>query len=147
MASCFDRSDEIACFAAFSICVLLSKLILSLTLKRSRGKSRKSRATFSSATTVGSKSPRGGSTMPPGRVSIACTAPSSWSIRDRLGRERLAMCTLHLRSQLLQRTKLQLLHRSFAFSKLLRNFPNASLLNKSTKDYASLVIRKFLYQS
>jgi lipopolysaccharide biosynthesis regulator YciM len=54
------------------------------------------------------------------------------------------MCTLHLRSQLLQRAELQLLHRSFALSELLRNFSNALLLDETSKDYAALFSRKFL---
>src|SRR5258707_263343 len=56
------------------------------------------------------------------------------------------MCTLHLRSQLLQRAKLQLLHGSFALSELLCNLPNAPLVDKSPKNYPSLLSRKFSHQ-
>src|SRR5713226_8407979 len=124
------------------MCELLSKFALSLTLKSSRGKSRRSRAIPSSAATLGSKSSRAPTSRPSGRASSAFTAPSSCSIRERLG-----ICTLHLRSQLLQRAKLQLLHRSFAFPKLLRNLPNTPLLDETPEDHASLLERKFFHQA
>src|SRR5258708_29193793 len=57
------------------------------------------------------------------------------------------MCTLHLRSQLLQRAELQLLHRSFAFPKLLRDLPNAPLLNETLEHYTPLLGGKFVDQS
>src|SRR5712692_5025725 len=57
------------------------------------------------------------------------------------------MCTLNLRPQLLQCAKLQLLHRSFAFSKLLRNLPNAPLLNEALEHHPSLVGRKLFHQT
>src|SRR6266851_9022017 len=57
------------------------------------------------------------------------------------------MCTPHLRSQLLQRAELQLLHRSFAFPKRLRNLANTPLLNETPKDYAPLVCGKFFHEA
>src|SRR5258708_7671396 len=57
------------------------------------------------------------------------------------------MCTLHLRSQLLQRAELQLLHRSFAFPKLLRDLPNAPLLNETLENHSPVVGGKFVDQS
>src|ERR1700730_2695738 len=57
------------------------------------------------------------------------------------------MCTLHQRSQLLQRAKLQLLHRSFALSELLRDFPNTPLLDETLKYHVSLLRRKLFNQS
>src|SRR5258708_7953390 len=57
------------------------------------------------------------------------------------------MCTLHLRSELLQRAELQLLHCSFALPKLLGNLPNTPLLDETTEDYAPLICWKFFHQA
>src|SRR5712691_11864629 len=63
-SACFGVSATVACFAEFSICELLSKFVLSLTLKSSRGRSRRSRAILSSGATLGSKSSRGATSRP-----------------------------------------------------------------------------------
>src|SRR5712692_3595969 len=113
----------------------LSKSDLRRLLKFSRGRSRKSAAMRRSGARFGStrrSSASGGTIL--GCASIACTAWSSWSIRERLG-----IGTLHLRSQLIERAELKLLHCPLGASKLLRNFMDAPLLHKTLPDDAALI--------
>jgi hypothetical protein len=57
------------------------------------------------------------------------------------------MITLHLRSQILKRAELKLLHCAFATAKLLRDFPNAALLDETLKDHSPLVGWQIVHQS
>src|SRR6266852_1714749 len=110
--------------------VLLFKSDLSSARNSSLGRWRNSRATSASATRsrCGFSSGRGRSD-----TSMACTASSSCTARERLG-----MATPHLRPQALQRPQLQLLDRSLRLPEPFRDFPDAPLLDESLVHHAPL---------
>src|SRR5579864_8772046 len=123
-------------FAELAIDVLLSKSAFRRALKFSRGISRKSSAMRSSGARLRSKSFPSPARLPAG-ASMACTACSSWSIR-----ERLAMCALQAFAQFLQCAELQLLYRSFRPAQLLRNLSNAPLLHEALVNHSPLLTGK-----
>src|SRR6266436_1412819 len=103
-----------------------------------RGSSRNAWATRTSAVSSrsGAFSGRGCSD-----TSIACTASSSCTAR-----ERLAMAALHLRPQILHRAQLQLLDGPRRLPQPTRNLPDASLLHKSLVHHLLLNLRKLPHQ-
>src|SRR5216684_1243634 len=117
---------------------LLCKSDLSAARNSLRGSSRNACATRISGASSrsGASSGRGCSD-----TNMACTASSSCKAR-----ERLAMATLHLRSQILHRTQLQLLNGPRGLPQPRRNLPYTALLHKSLVHHPLLNLRKLAHQ-
>src|SRR5271165_6669704 len=123
--------------AVVDIAILLSKSVLSRSMKSGRGRSRSSLAMRTRGAISGSTSATGAS----GRASSCVIARSSWS-----NRERLAIGTLHALAQFLQRPELKLLDRALAALKFLGHLSNALLLGKAHNNHAALVRWKAIDQ-
>src|SRR6185503_14387677 len=120
---------------------LIPRSTRSRLLNSGRGKSRNSTATLSRSAMLASTAGSGKS----GLAIIAWTASSSCSLKLALA-IRITRFNNQLRSQCVERAELQLLDRTLAAAKLVRDFANTLLLRKSHTNDPPLIRRKPTYE-